>query len=239
MDEHTQRILVVDDEKELAKMICDYLSAMGFITESASDGSRALRLIGEKEWDLLVLDVMMPGIDGFDVARKVRADQRLPIIFLTARAEESDRILGFEIGGDDYVTKPFSMKELAARIRAVLRRSASGEKEPEADTEIIRGSLRLNPVSMKVRLGNDPVALTPGQFAILKQLVSYPDRVFTRNELLQEVSGDYTGVYERTIDVHIKNIRKAIENDPSRPRYIETIHGIGYRFTVPPGEGDE
>ncbi|WP_020613276.1 response regulator transcription factor [Sediminispirochaeta bajacaliforniensis] len=239
MDEHTQRILVVDDEKELAKMICDYLSAMGFITESASDGSRALRLIGEKEWDLLVLDVMMPGLDGFDVARKVRADRGLPIIFLTARAEESDRILGFEIGGDDYVTKPFSMKELAARIRAVLRRSASGEKEPEADTEIVRGSLRLNPVSMKVRLGNDPVALTPGQFAILKQLVSYPDRVFTRNELLQEVSGDYTGVYERTIDVHIKNIRKAIENDPSRPRYIETIHGIGYRFTVPPGEGDE
>jgi DNA-binding response OmpR family regulator len=238
MDGHTQRILVVDDEKELAKMICDYLSAMGFTSESASDGPRALRLIGEKEWDLLVLDVMMPGLDGFDVARKVRADRGLPIIFLTARAEESDRILGFEIGGDDYVTKPFSMKELAARIRAVLRRSASGEKEPEADTEIIRGALRLNPVSMKVRLGNDPVALTPGQFAILKQLVSYPDRVFTRNELLQEVSGDYTGVYERTIDVHIKNIRKAIEDDPSHPRYIETIHGIGYRFTVPPGEDD-
>lgn len=240
--EEKRRILVVDDEKELGLMVRDYLQAVGYDAVHAESGSEALRLSREEQWDLLVLDVMMPGLDGYDVARRLRAKGNIPIVFLTARAEEGDRILGFEIGADDYMTKPFSMKELAARVRAVLRRSGEGAAGQGAgasarEAEIVRGDVRLNPLTMKVSRGGKPVELTPGQFLVLKHLVSHPERVFTRGELLLQVAGQASEAYERTIDVHIKNIRKALEPVPSRPRYIRTVHGVGYRFTVP-GEGE-
>jgi DNA-binding response OmpR family regulator len=244
MEEKRPRILIMDDEMELGLMVRDYLQAVGFDTVHACSGSEALRMARESSWDLLVLDIMMPGIDGLDVARRIRARGAVPIIFLTAKAEESDRILGFELGGDDYLTKPFSLKELAARIRAILRRSAPSESpakggEAAGEEEIVRGRVRLDPLTMKVSRSGVPVELTPGQFMVLKHLMSYPERVFSRGELLLQVSGDASEVYERTIDVHIKNIRKALEPEPSKPRYLETVHGVGYRFTLPAEETDD
>ncbi len=244
MEEKRPRILIVDDEAELGLMVRDYLQAVGFDTVHAASGSEALHLARESSWDLLVLDIMMPGIDGLDVARRVRARGAVPIIFLTAKAEESDRILGFELGGDDYMTKPFSLKELAARIRAVLRRSAASESPGKSgdaggEQELVRGTIRLDPLTMKVSRSGEPVNLTPGQFMVLKHLMSYPERVFSRGELLLQVTGEASVVYERTIDVHIKNIRKVLEPEPSHPRYVETVHGVGYRFTLPAEEADD
>lgn len=228
-------ILVTEDERELNRMICDYLEAVGYKTLSAFNGREALDLFRQYEPALLVLDVMMPELDGIDVTRRVRAQSPVPIIMLTARAEEGDKLMGLEIGADDYMTKPFSMKELAARIRAVLRRTETFNKQKkqgaEEEKEPIReGDLLLDRWKMTIYIKDAAVDLTAVQYALLEKMMASPGRVFTRMDLLNSFQEDPWEGYERTIDVHIKNLRKLIEADPSHPAYIETVWGVGYRF---------
>jgi DNA-binding response OmpR family regulator len=222
-------ILVVEDEKKLNRMICDYLEAVGFETQSAFDGPAGLQSIQRSEPDLIVLDVMLPGMDGMDVTRQVRQQRQTPIIILTARGDEGDKLLGLELGADDYITKPFSVKELAARVRAVLRRT-SGEGK-ESQRSVVR-HLDLEADTEKRLLTRDgtPVVLTSAQFDLLCLLMQHPGRVFTRAEILRDVFDTQFEGYERTIDVHIKNIRRAIESDPAEPRYLQTVWGVGYRM---------
>ena len=228
-------ILVAEDEKEMNRMICDYLEAVGYRTLSALDGSQALDLFRSGEPALVLLDVMMPKLDGIDVTRRIRAQSHVPIIMLTAMAEEGDKLMGLEIGADDYMTKPFSMKELAARIRAVLRRTVdfSRKNTEEGDDEkqpLREGDLVLDRLKMTLYKEGKPVELTAVQYAILEKMMASPGRVFNRMDLLKSFQEDPWEGYERTIDVHIKNIRKLTESDPSHPDYIETVWGVGYRF---------
>jgi DNA-binding response OmpR family regulator len=229
--EKRTRILVVDDEPKISKMISDYLEAVGFDVESAENGIQALSRLEETSPDLMVLDVMMPGIDGFDVVRRIREISDLPVILLTARAAENDKLVGLELGADDYLTKPFSMKELAARIRAVLRRSRGFSREAAISKHILNSAdIVLDLEKRTVSRAGKPVQLTGVQFDILAHLMENPGRVFTRMQLLESVQDHAFEGYERTIDVHIKNIRKALEPNPSRPVYILTVWGIGYKL---------
>ncbi len=229
--EKRTRILVVDDEPKISKMIADYLKATGFDVESAENGIQALSRLEEASPDLMVLDVMMPGIDGFDVVRRIREISTLPVILLTARAAENDKLVGLELGADDYLTKPFSMKELAARIRAVLRRSKGFSREAAASTQVLKSvDIVLDLEKRTVHRGGQPVQLTGVQFDILAHLMENPGRVFTRMQLLESVQDHAFEGYERTIDVHIKNIRKALEPNPSRPVYVLTVWGVGYKL---------
>jgi DNA-binding response OmpR family regulator len=228
-------ILVTEDEKEMNRMICDYLEAVGYRTLSALDGQEALEIFREQEPALVVLDIMMPKLDGIDVTRRIRAASSVPIILLTARAEEGDKLMGLEIGADDYMTKPFSMKELAARIRAVLRRTEGfAQKKAEAEEDnkapLKEGELILDRLKMTLYKEGKAVNMTAVQYAILEKMMSSPGRVFTRMDLLNSFQADPWEGYERTIDVHIKNIRKLTETDPSHPVYVETVWGVGYRF---------
>jgi DNA-binding response OmpR family regulator len=226
-------ILVAEDETEMNRMICDYLEAVGFRTVSARDGSEALDLFRNEEPALLLLDIMMPRLDGIDVTRRIRSQANTPIIMLTAMAEEGDKLMGLEIGADDYITKPFSMKELAARIRAVLRRTKSFSQPSEGNEELPplkEGDLVLDRLKMLLYKEGKSVILTAVQYAILEKMMASPGRVFNRMDLLNSFQEDPWEGYERTIDVHIKNIRKLTETDPSHPKYIETVWGVGYRF---------
>ncbi len=226
-------ILVAEDEKEMNRMICDYLEAVGFRTLSAHDGSEALDLFRSGEPALILLDIMMPKLDGIDVTRRIRSQANTPIIMLTAMAEEGDKLLGLEIGADDYITKPFSMKELAARIRAVLRRTANfgkGQDGEEDKPPLREGDLVLDRLKMTLYREGKAVDITAVQYAILEKLMASPGRVFNRMDLLNSFQEDPWEGYERTIDVHIKNLRKLTEADPSHPEYIETVWGVGYRF---------
>lgn len=226
------RILVVDDEKKIAQMIEDYLSAVGFIVETAEDGRSALSFLeASPPPDLMVLDVMMPGLDGFDVVRRVRDISDLPIILLTARAAESDKLIGLELGADDYITKPFSMKELAARIRAVLRRSIITRNHVSAEEQVVQhGDIILDRDRRTVSRAGKRLDLTGAQFDILAHMMEYPGKVFTRMQLLEAVQDHAYEGYERTIDVHMKNIRKVLEPDPSKPVYLLTVWGVGYKL---------
>jgi len=222
------RILVAEDEKDLNAMICDYLQAMGFETLSAYNGKEALDIFLEQKPDLLVLDIMMPVVDGLDVTRSIRERSTVPIILLTAKAEEGDKLLGLEIGADDYITKPFSLKELAARIRVIMRRV---QPVQAAGGEILSlHGLELDQEKRTVKKEGQLLNLTAVQFDILHKLMDSPGRVFKRLDLLGAFQEDPWEGYERTMDVHIKNLRKLIENDPSHPRLIETVWGVGYRF---------
>lgn len=219
------RILVVEDEKKLNEMICDYLQAVGYTTASSYDGLSALRIIREKAPDFIILDIMLPGIEGTDLLRRIREFSQTPVIMLTARADEGDKLLGLELGADDYITKPFSLKELVARIRAVNRRFSGGSQRI-----ITQGDLVLDPEKRMLLRNKTPIPLTSVQFDLLHTLLSHPGRVFTRMELLNSFQEDAYEGYERTIDVHIKNIRKVLEPEPSRPRYIQTVWRVGYKF---------
>lgn len=225
------KILVVDDEAKILKMVSDYLEAVGFEVTGAADGISALKKFREEEFDLIVLDFMMPGIDGIDVIRRIRENSAVPIIMLTARAEESDKLMGLEIGADDYIVKPFSMKELAARIRAVLRRMGkSGELNSQSAEQISYRDLSMDTVKRSLARGGEEISLTMVQFELLKALLRSPGRVFTRGDLLGVLQDASYESYERTIDVHIKNIRKVIEPVPSEPQYILTVWGVGYKL---------
>lgn len=228
-----KKILVADDEEKIRKMICDYLDAVGYETVTAVDGIDAITQTIEEKPDLILLDIMMPGLDGFDSTRRIREKTDVPIIMITARAEEADKLMGLDVGADDYIVKPFSLKEMAARIRAVLRRT--GRSESENDGKEISGIIKQRDITLDtakrtVYRGSDRLDLTSVQFEIFKLLLSRPGRVFTRMELLNSFQEDAYEGYERTIDVHIKNIRKIVERTPSRPEYIETVWGTGYRF---------
>jgi len=223
-----QTILVVDDHANVRTLIKEYLTELGYRVVSAGDGAAALAAARREPIDLILLDVMMPNLDGFEFLKIYRKEHGVPIILLTARLAESDKVLGLELGADDYVTKPFGMHELVARIRAVLRRtSASGSATP---ADIIRlGELLVNRQAHSVMVSGQPVTLTPSEFALLATLLESPGRVFSRELLLERLQGhDYEGI-ERTIDVHIRNLRKKIEPDPTQPRYIRTVFGVGYR----------
>ena len=224
-------ILVVDDEPRIVQLVRDYLEHGGFTVLVASDGAAALRTARTGRPDLVVLDLGLPGLDGLDVARALRRDGEVPIIMLTARTEETDKLVGLELGADDYLTKPFSPKELVARVRAVLRR-AEGLRSP---TDVIRvgSDVELDGPRMEARFGGRLIDLTKTEFQLLSTMARQPGRVFTRAQLLDAVRGVAIESYERAIDAHVKNIRRKIEPDPRRPHYVLTVFGVGYRFAEP------
>ncbi|HEY3523837.1 MAG TPA: response regulator transcription factor [Candidatus Limnocylindrales bacterium] len=220
-------VLVVDDEPRIATLARDVLEHAGFAVLVAGDGDGALRLVASRSPDLVVLDLGLPGRDGLDVIREVRRTSTLPIVVLSARDDEVDKLLGLELGADDYVTKPFSPRELVARVRAVLRRSDSAASAP--DEVLAVGELRLDVGRRRVSLGNRRVELTPTEFALLETMLRRPGRTFTRSQLLDAVRGVADETYERAIDSHVKNLRRKIEPDARRPRFVETVYGVGYR----------
>jgi DNA-binding response OmpR family regulator len=226
-------VLVVDDEPKIAQLARDYLEHAGFAVLTAGDGATALHAIGTRHPDLVVLDLGLPGVDGLDVLRTVRRTASTPIVVLTARDTEVDTLLGLELGADDYITKPFSPRELVARVRAVLRR---GERRPEAADHIEAGDLALDVPRLRATAAGRPIDLTPTEFAILAAMAREPGRVFTRSQLLDAVHGVAFDSYERAIDAHVKNIRRKLEPDPARPRYLLTVYGVGYRVAEPDPE---
>jgi two-component system OmpR family response regulator len=221
-------ILVVDDEPKIATLARDYLEHAGFAVVSAWDGPTALAIFRQRRPDLVVLDLGLPGLDGLDVTRELRRDSTVPIVMLTARDDEFDKLLGLELGADDYLTKPFSPRELVARVRAVLRRA---ERAPDAAETIRAGAVVLDLPAMRVEVSGIPVDLTPTEFQLLATLAARPGRIFTRSQLLDTLRGVAFETYERAIDSHIKNLRRKVEPDPRRPRYILTAYGVGYRFS--------
>ena len=221
-------ILVVEDEMKIAKLVRDYLEHAGFEVIVTGDGGSALSATRGSKPDLIVLDLGLPERDGLDVTRDLRRTSNVPIVMLTARGDESDRIVGLELGADDYLVKPFSPKELVARVRAVLRRAASTRA---GGSEVLRAAdVEVDVPRMRVSVEGRPVDLTPTEFQVLVTLVREPGRVFTRGQLLDTVHGVAFESYERAIDAHVKNIRKKIEPAAGRPRYVLTVHGVGYRF---------
>src|SRR5438270_9454824 len=220
-------VLVVDDEPKIVQLARDYLEHAGFAVASASDGTEALARARSEHPDLIVLDLGLPKLDGLDVARALRRDSSVPILILSGRDEESDKLVGLELGADDYVTKPFSPKELVARVRAVLRRT---ERPPERGDVIRAGDVTLDVPRMRVRVGDRDVELTATEFQLVATLAREPGRVFTRAQLLDAVHGVAFESYERAIDAHVKNIRRKLEPDPREPRHLLTVHGVGYRF---------
>ena len=220
-------VLVVDDEPKIVQLARDYLERAGFTVASASDGREALAVFRSQSPELVVLDLGLPVVDGLDVARSIRKSSNIPIVMLTARGDESDRIAGLELGADDYITKPFSPKELVARVRAVLRRTEMTGMPAES---LRVGDVAIDVPRMSVQVGDRDVELTPTEFQLLVTMARAPGRVFTRAQLLDAVHGVAFESYERAIDAHVKNIRRKLETDPREPRYLLTVHGVGYRF---------
>jgi DNA-binding response OmpR family regulator len=223
-----KKILVVDDEPKIVQLARDYLEHAGFEVVTASNGKTALAMVRASKPDLIVLDLGLPEMDGLDVTRSIRKFSNVPIIMLTARAEETDKLIGLEIGADDYMTKPFSPKELVARVRVVLRRLEAAS----IGADIIRtADLTLDLPRLKVTIGDRAIEVTPTEFELLATLARQPGRIFTRAQLLDAVHGIAFESYERAIDAHIKNIRRKIEPNPREPHYILTVYGVGYKFT--------
>jgi DNA-binding response OmpR family regulator len=220
-------ILVVDDEPIVRDVVVRYLRREGFRTAEAADGDTARELIERTQPSLVVLDLMLPGTDGLTLCRWIRAHSDLPVIMLTARGEESDRIVGLELGADDYVTKPFSPRELAARVRTVLRRSGP---RPAAEGRLRLGALEIDAAEREVRKGGKLVRLTAKEFDLLWFLASHPRRVFSRGQLMDRVWGYEAALDTGTVTVHVRRLREKLEDDPSRPRMLETVWGVGYRF---------
>ena len=224
-----KNILVVDDEKRILSLLEAYLEQQGFQVTTATNGKEAIFIARHEKPDLIILDIMMPEMDGYEFMRQHRKERETPIILLTAKVEEDDKVIGLELGADDYVTKPFSPRELTSRVRAVLRRT--GQDLPR--TEVLRlGGVTLDRDSHMVTVDEAIVDLTPSEFDLLAVLMSSPGRTFTRLELLDQIQDTAFVGYARTIDVHIKNLRAKLEDNPRQPRYIETVYGIGYRFTA-------
>ena len=220
-------ILVVDDEPKIATLARDYLEHAGFAVLTAADGPSALTTIRQRRPDLVVLDLGLPGLDGLDVTRELRRASTIPIVMLTARDDELDKVVGLELGADDYLTKPFSPRELVARVRAVLRRA---DRPPEAAETIRAGDVVLDLPRMRAVVDGTVVDLTPTEFQLLATMAARPGRIFTRAQLLDTLHGIAFETYERAIDSHVKNLRRKIEPDPRSPRYILTVYGVGYRF---------
>lgn len=220
-------VLIVDDDIKLVKLLQTYFVKEGFVTYCADNGLDALQLVNERKPDILILDLMLPELSGWDVCRKIRKDNDLPILMLTARDDESDRLIGLEIGADDYVTKPFSPKEVVARVKAILRRTHGKFVKSEA---LKIGSIRIDWERHEVTRDNKLIELTPTEFKLLEVLAVNSGKVFSRLHLAEKTQGYTFEGYERTIDAHIKNLRRKIEFNPKEPQYIQTVYGIGYKF---------
>jgi DNA-binding response OmpR family regulator len=221
-----KKILVIDDEPKIVEICQDYLKAAGFQVVTAGDGEQGLDLARTEKPDLVVLDLMLPEMDGLDVCRALRRESDVPVIMLTARVEESDKLIGLELGADDYITKPFSPRELVARVRVVLRRVGG-----DPSSEIIRaGEVSLDRTRYEITLPEKTIPLTPTEFEIMATLASQPGRIFSRSQLLTSVHGVAFESYERAIDSHIRNLRRKLETSDGQSRYIVTVHGVGYKF---------
>lgn len=229
------RVLVIDDDRKLCRLIADYLSAMGYSVSAVHTGPEGVKTATEEPWDAVILDVMLPEMDGFEVLRRIRERSGVPVLMLTARGSEEDRIAGLESGADDYLPKTFSTRELLARLRAVMRRAARPDTSAAAETgpEINAGPLRLNTAARTAALEGAPLPLTPIEFDLLACLARAPGRVRTREELLEEVRARNYEVFDRSIDVHISALRKKLGDDPKEPRFIRTIRSAGYTL-IPP-----
>jgi DNA-binding response OmpR family regulator len=223
-------ILVVDDETRITQLARDYLMHAGFAVLTAHDGNTALATVRTERPDLVVLDLGLPGLDGLDVTRALRKDSNMPVIMLTARGEEADKLVGLELGADDYMTKPFSPKELVARVRAVLRRAENAANPAGQEAVMHVLDLSLDVPRLRVMQGDRRVDVTPTEFQLLQTLAREPGRIFTRGQLLDALRGVAFESYERAIDAHIKNLRHKLEPDPHEPRYILTVYGVGYKL---------
>jgi DNA-binding response OmpR family regulator len=225
-----KRVLIVDDDAKIVELVKLYLTRDGYGVLTASDGTSALKIARTSHPDLIVLDIMLPGVDGLEICRILREESTVPIVLLTAKTTEQDRIIGQDLGADDYVTKPFSPKELAARVRAVLRRTAADAQEMGPE-ELKFGKLTINFLKHEAYLDSKSINLTPVEFKLLGVMIKEPNRVFSRGQLIEKVLGyDFDG-FDRTIDVHILNLRRKLEPDAGHPKYIKTVYGSGYKFT--------
>ena len=225
-----KEILVVDDEPRIAEICRDYLERAGFKVITASNGADGLSLARSKRPDLVVLDLGLPNMDGLDVTRALRKHSNVPIVMLTARVDESDKLIGLELGADDYLTKPFSPRELVARVRAVFRRTDMGPGR----AEVLRvGDVTLDVPRMQTRVGTRAVDLTSTEFELLAMMMRQPGRVFTRGQLLDGIRGEQVESFDRAIDAHVKNLRRKVESDPRNPSYVLTVYGVGYKFAGP------
>ena len=223
----SKTIMIVDDEKRLVSLVESYLAQEGYRVVSANNGKEALPIASREKPDLIILDIMMPEMDGYGFMREHRKEMDTPIILLTARVDDDERVIGLELGADDYITKPFRPRELVARVRAVLRRA--GKTEPQGKMLQV-ADITLDRDMREVTVASKSVDLTPSEFDLMTALMTSPGRVFSRLDLLDIIQGVRYEGYERTIDTHIKNLRAKIESDPRSPRYIETVYGVGYRF---------
>jgi DNA-binding response OmpR family regulator len=230
MPDRAFRILLVDDEKPIQTLLSFPLQRDGYEVTAASDGREALERFGQEHFDLVVLDLMMPKMDGLEVCRRLRSRSDVPIIMLTAKAEETDKVFGLELGADDYITKPFSLREFRSRVKAVLRRSALARTDPADEEPIEVLDLRIDPAKRSVEVRGETVQITFVEFEILLALARSPGRVFTRDMLLTRVWGDSAYRDPRTIDVHIRHLREKLEIDAKEPEYLFTVRGVGYRF---------
>ena len=231
-----KKILIVEDESDLIKLLKYNLEKEGFRVSYATDGSIALAEVRRDPPDVVILDLMLPGLDGLEVCRQLRRSDkfsRIPVLMLSARSEEADRIVGLELGADDYVTKPFSMREVVARVRALLRRN---EQAGPQKSKLQRGEIMIDPMAHSVMVSGRTVELSALEFRLLHYLASHPGMVFSRDQLLDSVWGNDRTVTPRSVDVYIRRVREKIENQPQQPIYVQTVHGVGYRFAV---NGDE
>ncbi|HZS09684.1 MAG TPA: response regulator transcription factor [Blastocatellia bacterium] len=232
------RVLIIDDDLKLCRLIRDYLSPMGYEVESAHTGPQGLEQVVAGNYQVVILDVMLPGMDGFEVLRQIRRVSTVPVLMLTALGDEADRIVGLETGADDYLPKTFSTRELLARLRSVTRRSfiAARESQPDPEAEIVVNELRINPAARRAVMRDQPLNLTPLEFDLLACLARSADRVMSRDRLLDEISGRDYGVFDRSIDVHISSLRRKLGDDPKNPSYIRTVRSAGYMLIRQPEE---
>jgi DNA-binding response OmpR family regulator len=227
-----ERVLVVDDEPSVHEVVRAYLEREGFIVLSATDGREGLRLAEDRRPALIVLDLMLPDLSGEEIAREVRRRSDVPILMLTARSSEHDRVSGLELGADDYLTKPFSPRELVARVKAILRRAPDNGGPLLARMRLDDGALVIDTDRHEVTLAGEPVELTASEFRLLVAIARHPGRVYSRIELVERLQGQDVAGYERTIDAHVKNLRRKLGEDPRNPRYVITVHGVGYKLGV-------
>ncbi|WP_458414157.1 response regulator transcription factor [Schinkia sp. CFF1] len=225
-----KKVLVVDDEEKIREMISSYLKNEGYETLEAADGKNAVDYVNSEQIDIVLLDIMMPEMDGYEALKEIHMIQKnTPVIMLTAKTDEIDKIVGLELGADDYITKPFSLRELTARMKAVLRRT-NADHEDHDDEVLIRGDMSINLSTYEVFIDGKKVNLTPTEFKILVTLAQKPGRVYSRMQLMNVAFGEAYANYERSIDTHVSNLRRKVEEDPHNPNYIHTLYGIGYRF---------
>ncbi len=230
MTDNAKRILVVDDEQKIVEVVKSYLEHSGYEVYEAYNGKQGLEMFEKIDPSLIVLDLMLPDVTGEEICKKIRKQSRVPIIMLTAKVEEEDILKGLDIGADDYVTKPFSPKQLVARVTAVLRRTSEDPVPLSNIFSFNDEDLKIDNLKYEVRKNNKIVNLTPNEYKILMTLIKYPKKTFTREELISMALGDDFEGFDRTVDTHVKNLRQKIEDDPKAPKYILTVHGIGYRF---------